>query len=76
MEGVLRIFIDLKNRLPSTGFELANLGSNGKHAIITPQRTTTFRVAPLLLKITAAIAITANLPAVRSYRVNYYSHRT
>jgi hypothetical protein len=31
-EGVLRIFISLKNPMPSAGFEPANLGSNGKHA--------------------------------------------
>jgi hypothetical protein len=31
-EGVLRIFIDLKNPSPSLGFEPANLGSNGKQA--------------------------------------------
>jgi hypothetical protein len=31
-EGVLRIFIALKNPSPSTGFERVNLGSNDKHA--------------------------------------------
>jgi hypothetical protein len=31
-EGVIRIFIVLKNPSLSTGFEPANLGSNGKHA--------------------------------------------
>jgi hypothetical protein len=31
-EVVLRIFIALKNRSSSAGFEPANLGSNGKHA--------------------------------------------
>jgi hypothetical protein len=31
-EGVLRIFIVLKNLSPSAGFEHAILGSNGKHA--------------------------------------------
>jgi hypothetical protein len=31
MEGVLRIFITLKNLSPSVEFETANLGSNGKH---------------------------------------------
>jgi hypothetical protein len=31
-EGVLRIFIALKNLLPSTGFEPSNLGSNSKHS--------------------------------------------
>jgi hypothetical protein len=30
-EGVLRIVIALRNLLPSAGFELANLGSIGKH---------------------------------------------
>jgi hypothetical protein len=30
-EGVLRIFITLKNYLPSAGFESANFGSSGKH---------------------------------------------
>jgi hypothetical protein len=31
-EGVLRIFVVIKNLSPSAGFELANLDSNGKHA--------------------------------------------
>jgi hypothetical protein len=31
-EGVLRIFIALKNASPSAGYEPANLGSNGKQA--------------------------------------------
>jgi hypothetical protein len=31
-EGLLWIFIVLKNPLPSAGFELANPGSNGKYA--------------------------------------------
>jgi hypothetical protein len=31
-QGVLRIFIALKNPLPLTGFEPVNLGSVGKHA--------------------------------------------
>lgn len=31
-EGVLRIFIGLKNELPSAGFEPMNLELNGKHA--------------------------------------------
>jgi hypothetical protein len=31
-EGVLRIFITLKNASPSAGSEPSNLGSNGKHA--------------------------------------------
>jgi hypothetical protein len=31
-EGVLRIFIALKNPSPSAGFESANLEPNGKHA--------------------------------------------
>jgi hypothetical protein len=31
-EGVLQIFIDLQNSLPSTGFEPTNFGSSGKHA--------------------------------------------
>jgi hypothetical protein len=30
-EVVLQIFIALNNSLPSAGFELANLRSNGKH---------------------------------------------
>jgi hypothetical protein len=29
---VLRIFMALDNASPSAGFELMNLGSNGKHA--------------------------------------------
>jgi hypothetical protein len=32
-EGLLLIFTALKNLSPSTGFESANLESNGKHAI-------------------------------------------
>jgi hypothetical protein len=31
-EGVLRIFIALKNPSPSAGFDPANLGSKSKHA--------------------------------------------
>jgi hypothetical protein len=31
-EGVLRIFVALKNPLPSVGFQPANIGSRGKHA--------------------------------------------
>jgi hypothetical protein len=31
-EGVLRIFIALKNPSPSAGFEPTDLGANGKHA--------------------------------------------
>jgi hypothetical protein len=31
-EGVLRIFIVLKNLSPPAGFQTENLGSNGKHA--------------------------------------------
>jgi hypothetical protein len=31
-EGVLRIFIALRNLSSSAGYEPANLGSNGKHA--------------------------------------------
>jgi hypothetical protein len=31
-EGVLQIFIALKNPSPSAGYENANLGSNEKHA--------------------------------------------
>jgi hypothetical protein len=30
-EGVLRIFVALKNLSPSAGIEHTNLGSNGKH---------------------------------------------
>jgi hypothetical protein len=32
MEGVLRIYIALKNPSPSTWFKPANIGSNGKQA--------------------------------------------
>jgi hypothetical protein len=32
MESVLQIFVSLKNPSASAGIELANLGSNGKHA--------------------------------------------
>jgi hypothetical protein len=39
-EGVLRIFITLKNASPSAELEPANLGSNGKHANHLLPRTT------------------------------------
>jgi hypothetical protein len=35
-EGVLRIFFALKNPTVSAGFEPANLGSKGQHAISRP----------------------------------------
>jgi hypothetical protein len=47
-EGMLRIFIALKNSIPSAGFELATLGSSGKNITETTQElvVTVFGIDP------------------------------
>jgi hypothetical protein len=55
-EGVLRVFVALKNPLSSEGFGPANTGSNGKHAIHYTTEDDT--VAPYL----CIIFVTNNRP--------------